>query len=208
VKLTPTVIAALFLVLGIRERPVNAQQDDRRRFASGGSIVATNMTPKLGEIGANYFEPLKQSQIWTNVEPELVEAGPAPVLLNLTIAFPGDRLNHQPISVGVRAQPRCFPQVFPERVRQPVLRFLVNGSTKIDLTAAGATYQLVPTCSRSQPDTVIAQVPFILLREIAESVNVTVDALGFALRFTPDNSDAWRLFVRTVEHGATVVRQR
>jgi len=208
VKFIPTVAAALFLDIGISEGRSNAQVNDTRGFASGGSTVATNTTPKLRELGANYFESLTQSQIWINIEPEPTEAGPAPVLLNLTIAFPGIRLNHRPTTVAVRAQPRCFPPVFPERVRQPILRFLVNGSTKIDLTAAGAAYQLVPSCSKSQPDTVIAQVPFILLRRIADSVNVTVDALGFAVRFSTDDGAAWRLFVHTVENGATVVRQR
>jgi hypothetical protein len=207
VKFIPTVVAALFLVLRTCERPLNAQLDDTPRLTSGGGIVPTNTSPRLGEIGANYFDALKQSQIWINVEPDLVETGPAPVVLNLTIAFPGDRLNHQPTSVALRAQPRCVPQVFPERVRQPILRFLVNGSTKIDLTAAGATYHLVPSCSKSH-DTVVAQVPFILVRQIAEGVNVTLDALGFALRFTTHDSAAWRLFVHTVENGATVVRQR
>jgi hypothetical protein len=209
VKFIPTVAAVLFLVLGFCERPSNAQVDDTRGVASGGgSIVATNTTPKLGQIGANYFEPLKQSQIWINAEPELMEAGPAPVLLNLTIAFPGVRLSHQPTTVAVRAQPRCFPQVFPEHVRQPILRFLVNASTTIDLTAPGAAYQLVPSCSESQPDTVIAEVPFTLLRQIAEGMNVTVDALGFALRFTTNDGAAWRLFVHTVENGTTVVQPR
>lgn len=207
-KIIPTVAAVPFLVIGMCEGPSNAQVDDTRAFASGGSTVATNTSPKLREIGANYFEPLKQSQIWINVEPELTEAGPAPVQLNLTITFPGVRLNHQPTTVAVRAQPRCVPQVFPGRVRQPILRFLVNGSTKIELTAAGAAYQLVRSCSKSQPDTVIAQVPFILIGQIAESMNVTVDALGFGLRLTTDDRAAWRLFVHTVENGATVVGQR
>lgn len=206
-KVTPTLIAAVFIlnveVFGWR---LNAQRDDTPQVASGGSIVATNTTPRVGEIGANYFESLKQSQIWINVEPELADVGPAPVLLNLTIAFPGDRLNHQPISVAVRAQPRCFPQVFPERLRQPILRFLVNGSMKIDLTAAGAAYHVVSSCSESQ-DTVIAQVPFRLLRQIAESTDVMVDALGFSLRLTTDDLAAWRLFVRTVQGGAVIGRR-
>lgn len=207
-KLTSVVAAALFLALGIYERPCSAHVDDPRQLSSDNHTVATNATPALKEIGANYFEALKQSQIWVNIEPELMEIGPAPVLLNLTVAFPGFQLNHPPNSVAVRAQPRCFPKVFPERVRQPLLRFLVNGSTKIDLTAVSTTYQWIPTCSESQPDTVIAQVSVVMLRRIAEAKDVTVDALGFALRFTPADFVAWRLFLKTVEHGATVVQQR
>jgi len=208
VKLTPVVAAALFLALGICERPFSAQVDDPRQLSSDNHTVATNATPKLREIGANYFEALKQSQIWINVEPELMEIGPAPVILNLTVAFAGFQLNDPPNSVAVRAQPRCFPIVFPERVREPLLRFLVNGSTKIDLTAVGATYQWIPSCSESQRDTVIAQVPVAVVRQIAEGGDVTVDALGFALRFTTADSVAWRLFLRTVEHGATLVQRR
>lgn len=195
------------MFLGICEPRLNAQVHNARRLASD-DIVVINTTPKLRQIGANYFEPLKQSQIWINLEPELIEAGPAPVLLNVTIAFPGVRLDQPPASVAVRAQPRCFPVVFPERVRQPILKFLVNGSTTIDLTAAGTAYQWVVSCSKSQPDTVIARVPFMLLREIAEREDITVEALGFALRFTADDSAALRQFVHTVENGASVVRQR
>ena len=205
-KATPAIAATLFLVLGICEPRFGAQAGAPHQLASDNRTVATNATPKLKEIGANYFEPLKQSQIWINVEPELLEAGPAPVSLNLTIAFPGFRLNDPPNSVAVRAQSRCFPIVFPQRARQPVLRFHVNNTAVIDLTAPGSTYQFIANCSESN-DTVIAQVPFILLRQIAESGNVMVDALGFALRLTADDSAAWRLFLHTVEHGA-LVRQR
>lgn len=204
----PVAAAALFLALGICERPYGAQVDDPRQLSGDNHKVATNATPKLGEIGANYFEALKQSQIWVNVEPEPREIGPAPVLLNLTVAFAGLQLNDPPNAVAVRAQPRCFPVVFPDRVRRPVLRFLVNGSTKIDLTAVGAAYQWIPSCSASRPDTVIAQVPVAVVRQIAEGGDVAVDALGFALRFTAADSVAWRRFLGTVEHGATLVQRR
>jgi hypothetical protein len=82
----------------------------------------------------------------------------------------------------------------------------LDGSA-VDLTAIGAPYQWVTSCSRSSWDTVIAQVPLILVRQIAESMNVTVHALGFELHFTADDRAAWRLFIRTVENGATVLRQ-
>ena len=173
-----TLVVVLWLVvLGICAPQPRARVSDGQRVDTGRT-VRIKTTPPLREIGANYFKALKQSQVWINIEPELLEGGPPPVLVNLTVAFPGVRLNHEPLSVAVRAQPRCYPKVFPDRVRQPILRFQLAGSTRIDLTETGAAYQWLASCSKSQPDTVIAHVPLTVVRQVAGTTNVKVEALG------------------------------
>ena len=74
-----------------------------------GDVVPTNTSPRVRAIGANYFDSLSQSQVWVNIEPQPTERGPAPFILNVTVAFPGRRLDHQPPAVSLRAQTRCFP---------------------------------------------------------------------------------------------------
>jgi hypothetical protein len=46
---------------------------------ASGSIVSTNVNPRLREIGATYFDALDQSQVWINVAPELPKPDPAPL---------------------------------------------------------------------------------------------------------------------------------
>jgi len=163
-------------------------------------VMATNAAPKPREVGANYFEPLDQSQIWVNVEPDL--DGAAPVIINLTVAFPGLRLDRAPATVAVRAQPRCAPVVFPDRIRRPILTFTVDRARTFDLTARGR-YDFVATCSGT-PDTVIAPLTMAELRAMANSKTARVEALGFALALTSGDLAAWRRFIQTVEHGIAI----
>jgi hypothetical protein len=202
-KFIPTAATLLVVVFGMCDRPSNAQVDPTHAFASGRSIVATNTTPQLREIGANYFAPLKQSQVWMNVEPELSDSDPVPVMLNVTVVLPGLRLNQAPATVQVRAESICT--AFPLRIRQPILRFVVTRTTTINLTGTGSTYQFVSHCSKKGPlDAIVADLPFDSLRQIAQATDVTVDALGFSLRLASADLAAWRVFVHTVEGGVTV----
>ena len=167
-----------------------------------GRVLTANANPPLRQVGTNYFESLNESQVWINLEPQLAEVGPNPVLLNLTIRFPGRRLE-RPVAVAFRAQTVCFPTVFPTRVRLPILRFLVDG-VLVDLTA-DKSYQFVPSCSaEGSEDTLVLQAPFAFLRELARSPKVTVQALGFSLWLTPDDLAALRLFVDTANDGLTI----
>ena len=168
-------------------------------------VVEANAQPARGELGAHYFDTSKESQIWVNLEPRLAEPepGPDPVILNVTVAFPGKEIARAPERVVFRAESRCYPIVFPLRVRQPVLRFVVDRTT-IDLTGEGASFRFVANCSEGPLDTVIAPARFEVLRQIAGGIEVAVEALGFSLRLTPADRNALGLLVRTVQAGVRV----
>jgi hypothetical protein len=168
------------------------------------TVVPTNASPRVREIGANYFDSMNQSQVWVNIEPESTEQGPAPIILNVTVVFPDRRLNHQPPAVTLRAQTRCFPLVFPQRVREPILRFALNRTRTLDLTAPGAVYRFIGSCGRGALDTVVTDVPIGMLRQIIGETNVVVEALGFSTRLTAADLTALRRFVQTVESGVVV----
>ena len=172
---------------------------------SATRVVNTNAQPDRGELGAHYFESTKESQVWVNLEPRLAEpeSGPDPVLLNVTVVFPGREIARTPERVVFRANSRCYPIVFPLRIRQPVLRFIVDGA-RIDLTPDGASVQFVANCSDAPQDTVIVPSRFEVLRQNAAGVEVSVDALGFSLRLTTADLDALRLLVRAVQNGVRV----
>jgi hypothetical protein len=167
--------------------------------------IVTNTSPGVREIGANYFDSLSQSQVWVNIEPESTEQGPAPLILNVTVAFPGRSLNREPPAVTLRAQTRCSPMALPARVRRPILRFALNGTTTLDLTTPGAVYLFIASCSRNSPsDTIVTDVPFGVLRQIVGETDVVVEALGFSARLTASDLAALRTFVQTVASGVVV----
>src|SRR2546427_2615436 len=107
-KFIPTVATALFVVFGMRH-PSNAQVPGTHAPSIGtsSSIVLTNPSPQPRAIGANYFGDWNQSQVWMNVAPELPKPDPIPVILNLTVAFPGLQLSQAPAAVQVRAESIC-----------------------------------------------------------------------------------------------------
>jgi hypothetical protein len=170
--------------------------------AASGTIVSTNVNPRLREIGAIYFDALDQSQVWMNVAPELPKPDPAPVILNMTVAFHGLELKGAPTNVRVRAE--SVTGTFPLRIRQPTLRFVLDRSTTIDLTGPGSTYQFIPSSQDGAVDTIVTEMPFDSLRQIARATNVTLDALGFSMPLTPADLAAWRVFIHTVEDGLVV----
>src|SRR5438552_1874528 len=96
--------------------------------AQGGPVqISTRQNPDPREIGAFYFENPSESQIWINLEPTSNEAGANPLVVNATVKFPGTRLERPPAIIELRAQVLCYPIVFPERVRQPILILVIDG---------------------------------------------------------------------------------
>ncbi|HYM22945.1 MAG TPA: hypothetical protein VEU08_07045 [Vicinamibacterales bacterium] len=177
--------------------------------ATGPIVLMPRQAPATGEIGAYYFDTPNESQVWVSLEPASEEAGPKPVFLNVTVKFPGTRLNGPPETVQLRAQVRCFPVVFPERVRTPVLVLSIDGR-KTDLSPDGQRSHFLPTCTgvprdgRFTLDTVVAQVPFDLVRRLASAKDVRIDAIGFSLRFTPEDYAALQSFVRAIDSGVVL----
>jgi hypothetical protein len=169
--------------------------------------LPTNTSPRVRDIGAHYFDSLNQSQVWVNIEPEPLEPGPTPILLNLTVAFPGRQLNQQPPTVTLRAQTPCFPMVFPERVRQPILRVVLNEATTLDLTAPGRIYHLTPSCGKASADAIVTDLPFGVLQQIIGEADVVIHALGFSARLVAADLIALRTFGHTMASGV-VVRER
>jgi hypothetical protein len=170
------------------------------------AIISPNRFPSLGQIGAFYFEIMNQSQVWINLEPQSSESGPAPVKLNFTVAFPGRETENIPDAVQVRAESRNV--AFPQRTRQPILKFQIEDGTEMDLTSPGKKFQFTyhGVCDLSsgescQSDTVIAQISFSDLHKIAKSKSLKIEALGFTLNMKPgDIQSLWR-YVETVQNG-------
>jgi hypothetical protein len=170
--------------------------------AASGSVVSTNAIPRLREIGVSYFDALDQSQVWMNVSPELPKPDPAPIILNVTVAFHGLELKAAPTTVRVRAG--SVSGTFPLRMRQPILRFVIDRSTTIDLTGPGSTYQFISSSKDGAVDTIVTELPFDSLRQIARATDVTLDALGFSMPLAPADLAAWGVFIHTVEDGVVV----
>jgi hypothetical protein len=174
--------------------------------------IEQRQTPALREIGAFYFDTLNESQVWVNVEPKLVERGPDPIIFNVTVRFAGLRLDREPATVEFRPQVRCFPAVFMERTRVPVFRLSIDAGPQIDLSPDGKTSLFLSSCGAPPKmpvtlDTVSRQVPFAMLRRVADAASVTMDAIGFTVRLTPEDSTALKTLVQTVENGVSLRKQ-
>ena len=166
------------------------------------TIISPNLTPSLGQLGAYYFETGNQSQVWINLEPQGAEPGPNPFRLNITVAFPGTRLDRVPDAVDVRAT--SVYGAWATRVLQPVFRLQLEGGTKMDLTAPGKAFNFISSCLDCPLDTVTAQIAFDTLRQVAESKTVGIDALGFTARLKPADLQTLRGFVEIVTHGVQI----
>jgi hypothetical protein len=186
--------------------PAAAQQ-------SGGrpAELASRQSPAFRELGAFYFDGSNESQVWVNVEPEHVEGPPDPIVFNVTVKFPGLKLNRAPATVELRPQVKCVPQVYPSRPRLPVFTLTIDAMPKIDLSPDGRTSFFMPSCggptgpdTNSTWDTVATVVPFAMLQQMASAKSVTVEAIGFTVRMTPADFNALKALVAAVEHGVTV----
>jgi hypothetical protein len=183
--------------------------DNRAAASAAGALLAfsiailsPNNSPALGEIGAWYFDTLKESQVWINLEPQGLEPGPNPVRLNITVSFPGRSLEQAPADVGLRVE--SIIGTFPLRIRRPVFRIVLDAGALLDFTAPGSAFQFIARCPECAADTLTVRAPFKVVRDVAASQTVTVEALGFATRLTPADLTALRRFVDTVGKGVVV----
>jgi hypothetical protein len=169
------------------------------------SIVTTNVSPPLGQIGANYFDTLKQSQVWVNVEPKLAEAGssgPGPVEMNVTVTFPDRTLADTPAEVTIRVQAYCLR--FPTRIRVPELAIVLDGMA-LPIGDNGAPLNPFTGCGNSGSyDGVAVRLPFDQFRSMVHAERVEIRALGFMLALTKDDQRALGLLEAAVTGGATV----
>jgi hypothetical protein len=170
--------------------------------AGRATILPPNSNPSSGRLGAYYFETSNRSQVWIDLEPQLLEPGPHPVRLNFTVEFHSRRLDHAPGTVEVRAM--SVGSAFPLRMRRPILRFHTGKGTELDLTAPGRTFRFFSSCLECPSDTVIAQIRFDALQRFAKSDSVDVDALGFTVRLKPTDLQTLHKFIDAVSNGVRI----
>jgi hypothetical protein len=166
------------------------------------ALLHPNSSPKSGELGAFYFDVLNESQVWVDLHPRVLEDGPNPVRLNVTVAFPGRTLASAPLRVTVRAT--SDDTAFPLRIRVPVLRFDLHNGTAIDLTGPGLAFQFQQGCENCAANMLVTDMKWEQLQTITDSPLVEVEALGFRLRLAPADITALRKLVTTVSEGVTV----
>jgi hypothetical protein len=167
-------------------------------------VIATSTTPLRGQIGANYFDSLDQSQIWINLEPKNLESSPNPIGLNVTASFTGRILPTAPSFVELRVQAYCT--MYPTHIRLPLFRIQADGAELV-LDSEGGPLQVISGCSdeNSAGHIIVARIPFSTLRQIAAARVVDIDAFGFAhTRLLPGDLRALGSFITAVSGGVTV----
>jgi hypothetical protein len=155
----------------------------------------------LRQIGAYYFEAFQKSEVWISLEPQGLQLGPNPLRLNVTASFPGRSIDHPPSVVELRAE--SIGGTFPNKVRQPAFRLDFDRGVELDLTDQAHSFQFVSSCAACQLDTVVARVPVAVLRDLATS-RTLIHALGFAVRFQPEDLMALRKLVDTLNQGVAI----
>ena len=166
------------------------------------AVLQTNATPSAGQIGAFYFETSNESQVWVDLTPEIPEAGPPPVLLNITIRFKGRKSAATPAIADIRAT--SVSTAFPLRLRQPILRLTTANGHEYDLAGPGRVSRFTAGCEKCPLDTLTTRVAFDELREIAHSPQVRMNALGFEMRLTPADLKTLGALIEAVRDGVTI----
>jgi hypothetical protein len=166
------------------------------------SVIAINLSPDLRKIGAAYFEPLKESQVWINLEPQNLESGPNPLRLNITVSFAGRNLASRPSTVDVRVQDDCA--VFPLRVRTP--RFvLIHDGLELRAGSGGLPVLFSSACGDdSQGNVMTTRIAFATFRQISAARNVEIHAFGFQARLMDLDRQALAAFTAAVADGVTL----
>jgi hypothetical protein len=92
-----------------------------------------------------------------------------------------------------------------------VFKLTIDSAPTIDLSPTVHPESFfMPSCappgadSNVTWDTVSTTVPFAMLRQVASAKRVTVDAIGFTVRLTPEDFAALNALVKTVEHGVVL----
>jgi len=120
----------------------------------------------------------------------------------VTASFHGRRLEREPDSVELRVQ--SIGGTFPDRIRQRAFSLAVDSAKKLDLTDPAHSFQFVSTCGDCPLDTVIARVPFGVLRDVSASHAVTINALGFAARLNAPDLVALGKYVAALRDGVVI----
>ncbi len=170
------------------------------------SVIAANLNPPVGQIGANYFDTLKQSQVWINLEPRPIDPagkGAPPVEMNFTAAFPGKTAAAAPKDITLRVQAYCLR--YPTHLRIPELT-LVLDDMKLDLAGDGLPASTFTACGGkgTTVDGLSVTLPFDTLRRISGAKRVQVHAVGFDLVMSADDQRALGRFVTAVSDGVTI----
>jgi hypothetical protein len=164
--------------------------------------LPSNTAQPLGEIGAYFFETLKESQVWLNLEPQGLEDGPNPLRLNVTVFFPGNKLESAPDTAQLRVE--SIAGTFPFKIRQPIFGIDRDRGGELDLTGPAYSFQFISACEGCSLDTVIARVSFSVLRDIGASRTVVIRALGFSARIKPADLVVLRNYVDTLSQGVVI----
>jgi hypothetical protein len=166
------------------------------------AVLQTNASPAPGQIGAFYFDTLDESQVWVDLVPQNLEAGPSPVLFNVTMRFKGRRSVSAPAVADIRAT--SVTLAFPLRIRQPILKLVTSDGREHDLTGPGRVSQFTASCEKCALDTLTTRLSFEELREIARSPQVAMNALGFEVRLTDADLKALGALIQAVQEGVVV----
>jgi len=166
------------------------------------AVIHSNVNPTPRRLGAFYFDPPGESQVWVDLDTQAATGGPSPVRINITIKFRGRELRGTPKTATIRAYSNAL--VAPLHIRVPVLKFHLPDDTVLDLTAPGSTYVFTASCETCSNDTIVTDVPFAELDRITGSSAILLEVLGFEGKLVPEDIRAIRELVEAVRDGAVV----
>lgn len=166
------------------------------------AVIHTNVNPTPRRLGAVYFDPPGESQVWVDLDAQALTGGPSPVRLNITIRFRGRQLRGAPKTATIRAYSNAL--VSPLSIRVPVLKLHLADDSVIDLTAPGTTYTFTASCETCSNDTILTDVPFAELDRLVGSSVILLEVMGFQGKLVQEDTRAIRDLVEAVRDGAVV----
>ena len=73
-----------------------------------------------------------------------------------------------------------------------------------NLTGPGYAFRFTAPCEECASDTVVARIPFSMLRSMSAATVVDLEALGFSVRLSAADRAALHAFVDTVVEGVVI----
>jgi hypothetical protein len=142
------------------------------------------------DVSVEYSKDADRTEVSLSLAPAAPDGSRPPFRLVFSSGYTGKSVRRPPAHVQIAVQPHPLAIV-----RGLSVRFMLDGSTTIDLTSAGRSYRYTYPCDECAATGVVTQATLDEIRRIAGARRVDAEVLGFDVRISPAEQHAMQAFI-------------